>query len=282
MAVQSTLQPVRSSGMLTGFGNLWRRESRKWWRTRRWWMQALIWLFVINGFVFFGLYVMPGLMEQSTEAMAQAEASGAEMVTAEQLQQEVPMTMFRLAALFLPVGVIILTQSQVYAEKHTGVAAWILSKPVARPAYLLAKLLADAVGILLILVLLQMSLAYVLSITVIEVDAGAFALATALLVLLLLFYQSFTMLMSVVGSSTEVVMGVSIGVLLGGLLLKDAIAVVAGDLVFLTPWVMPDMMVVVLSGLPFSPQMQATLIAVPVLILLCLGMMFWQFRRQEL
>lgn len=282
MATQSTLQTVPNSGALTGFGNLWRRESRKWWRTNRWWMQALIWLFVINGFVFFGLFVMPGMMEQSTDAMAQAEASGAELVTAEQLQQEVPITMFRLAALFLPVGVIVLTQSQVYAEKRSGVAAWILSKPVGRPAYLLAKLLADAVGILLILVALQMVIAYAMSATVITVDPAAFAAAVGLLVMTLLFYQAFTMLMSVLGNSTEMVMGVAIGMLLGGLLLKDAIAVIAGDLVFLTPWVLPDVMAVVLSGMALPPQMQLTLIAVPALTLLCLGAMFWLFRRQEL
>lgn len=282
MAAIGTLQSTSTDGRLTGFRNLFARESRKWWRTRRWWMQALIWLVVLNGFVVFGLLIMPGIVEQSAAEIEQAAQSGAEVVTAEEFRQDVPNALFGLATFFLPVGVIILVQSQVYAEKQSGVAAWILSKPVGRPVYLLAKLLADAVGIVLIMVVVQMIPAYLLMSSVIEVNVADFLAATGMLVLLLLFYQSFTLMMSVIGSSTEVVMGVSLGLLLLGLLLKDVLARVLNDLIFLTPWSLPDAISLTLSGNPLPDVMQMTLVAVPVLTLICLGVMFWQFRQQEL
>lgn len=278
----TVLQPTRTQGRLTGFGNLFSRESRKWWHTRRWWMQALIWLVIINGFVFFGLFVMPGLVDESNAQLEETGTSTANMTTGEEFKQDVPNAMLGLAALALPVGVIILTQSQVLGEKRSGVAAWILSKPVARPAYLLAKLLADAAGILLIMVVFQLSLAYLVMASVLNMNLGDYLLATGLLVILVLFYQSFTLMMSALGKSTEIVLGASFGVLLGGLLLKDALASVLDDLVFLTPWAMSDVISVVIKGNHLSGRLLWPVITTPLLTVLCLSVMFWQFRRQEL
>ena len=278
----TALQAKRTTGQLTGFGNLVLRESRKWWGTRRWWMQVIIWLVILNGFVVFGLHVMPSIIEQSAAEMEQAAQSGAETMTAEEFQQDVPNVMFGLATFLLPVGVIILVQSQVYAEKRSGVAAWIMSKPVGRPAYLLAKLVVDAIGILLVMIVLQMIPAYILLTSVIEVNTGNFLLAVGLLAMTLFFYQSFTLMMSVIGSSTEMVMGISLGVLLGGMVLKDPLTRILNDLIFLTPWTVPDAISLTLSGQPLPEVMQMTLVAVPTLTLVCLGVMFWQFRRQEL
>lgn len=282
MTETQSRQTGRANGQLTGFGTLFNRESRKWWRTHRWWMQSLIWLVILNGFVVFALHIMPGIVEESAAEIEAAGNSNAELMTAQEFQQDVPNALFGLATFLLPVGAIILVQSQVYAEKRSGVAAWILSKPVARPAYLLAKLLADAAGILLVMVVIQMIPAYLLLTSVIEVNTADFLAAVGMLVLLLLFYQSFTLMMSVIGSSTEVVMGVSLGLLLGGLVLKDPLTRILNDLIFLTPWTLPDAISLTLAGNPLPDVMQVTLLAVPLLTLICLGVMFWQFRRQEL
>jgi ABC-type transport system involved in multi-copper enzyme maturation permease subunit len=280
MATIQTLQPARTGDWLTGFTNLFARESRKWWQTRRWWMQLLIWLAILNGFVVFGLFVMPGLIEQSAVAIEESQQAG--MVTAEEFQRDVPNALFGLATFLLPVGVIVLVQSQVYAEKRSGVAAWILSKPVARPAYLLAKLLADLVGILLVLVVTPMLLAYLLLTSVIEVQLTDFVAAVGMLALLLLFYQSFTLMMSVLGNSAEVVVGAALGLLLGGMVLKNPLTLVVKDWIFLTPWMLPDVIGLTLTGQPLPSVMLMTLVAVPLWTLICLGVMFRQFGQQEL
>ncbi|MAU11585.1 MAG: hypothetical protein CL607_17305 [Anaerolineaceae bacterium] len=282
MTVTQKLQSKKSIGYLSGFGNLFARESRKWWRSRRWWMQSLLWLVILNGIVVFGLFVMPTLVEESGAEMQQAAESGVQTMTAEQFQQDVPNLLFGLATFFLPVGVIILVQGQVYAEKQSGITAWILSKPVVRPAYLLAKFLADWIGIVLVLVILQMATAYLLLTSVIEVNTVGYITAVALLIMLLLFYQSFTLMMSVMGNSTEIVLGASMGLFLGGSLLKNPLAQIFGDAVFATPWMLPDAIALAVTGEPLPPQLQITVVAVPALTVACLLLMIWQFHRQEL
>lgn len=275
-------QATQHLSVLTSFNNLFARENKKWWGTRRWWTQLLIWLVILNGFVVFGLFVMPGLVENSVQRAEATTTSDTDVMTAEEFKQDVPNVLFGLATFFLPIGVIILSQNQVYGEKQSGVTAWILSKPVARSTYLLAKLIADAISIHMLMVIVQMMTAYVLLTFVITVDASNFVLAVGLLILLLLFYQSFTLMMSVLGNSTEIVMGVSLGFLLSGLILKNLLATVIGDFIFLTPWMLPDVISAVISGQPLLPQMLATIIAVPLLTLSCLVVMFWQFSKQEL
>lgn len=263
---------------LAGFGNLFNRESRKWWQTRRWWMQILLWAGILIGFTVFGLYIMPSLVDQ---ANAEAGDASSATMTGEEFQQDVPNALMGMAVFFLPVGVIILTHSQVYGEKQSGVTAWILSKPVSRQAYLMAKFAADLVGILLIMVLLPLGVSYVIASQ--EIDVGSeYLLAMGLIVLLVLFYQSFTLMMSVMGQSSEVVLGISLGMLLTGMILKGVLTKVLGDLIFATPWMLPDAIGIVVQGNALPDNMYITLAAVPVLVLICLGVMTWQFQRQEL
>ena len=67
---------------------------------------------------------------------------------------------FAVAGMALPIGAIIMGQEEVLDEKQSGTAAWILSKPVSRVAFILAKVTANAIGILIIMVLLEGALAY--------------------------------------------------------------------------------------------------------------------------
>jgi ABC-2 type transport system permease protein len=273
----TVMQSLRNEP-LAGFGNLFNRESRKWWHTRRWWMQTIIWAGILIGFTVFGLFVMPTIVDQ---ANAEAGNTGSATMTGEEFRQDVPNALMGLAVFFLPVGVIILTHSQVYGEKQSGVAAWILSKPVSRQAYLMAKFVADLIGILLIMVLLPLGVSYVITSQEIEVGSE-YLLAMGLVVLLVIFYQSFTLMMSVLGQSSEVVLGVSMGMLLTGMILKGVLTKVLGDLIFATPWMLPDAIGIVVQGNTLPDNMYITLGSVPVLVLICLGVMTWQFQHQEL
>jgi ABC-type transport system involved in multi-copper enzyme maturation permease subunit len=64
------------------------------------------------------------------------------------------------AALFVPVAAISLAQDSILGEKHSGTAAWVLSKPLRRPAYLLAKLIANGLGLFVAWVVLPGVLVY--------------------------------------------------------------------------------------------------------------------------
>lgn len=265
-----------------GFGALLGRESRKWWNTRRWWTQVLLWLALLTGFVGFGLFILPGIIDETNAAAEAAGAAEEIEMSGEDFKQEVAYSLFGLAGFMLPIGVIVLAQNQVYGEKASGVAAWILSKPVSRSSYLLAKLMADWVGILVVMVLLPLLPAYLLLHVTVSVSAAAFVQAAALLVLLLLFYHSLAFMMSVVGSSQEMVLGVPLGLFVGGMILTNPLSAVLGDLLLLTPWVLPNAIVGVASGQPLPPPLIINVVAVSLLTVLCLGVAFWQFRRQEL
>jgi ABC-type transport system involved in multi-copper enzyme maturation permease subunit len=51
-------------------------------------------------------------------------------------------------------------QDAVVGEKKDGTAAWVLSKPLTRPAFILSKIIANSVGILLTLVVVPCMVAY--------------------------------------------------------------------------------------------------------------------------
>jgi len=279
MSTNQALQPRPLAHPLSGFRVLLGRESRKWLRTRRWWMQALLWLVLLNGFAAFSLFVLPDVIEQTTAASAGAEAN---TVTAAELREDVPNTLFGLATFLLPIGVILLVQNQVYGEKQSGVSAWIISKPVSRATYLLAKLVTDGSAILLLMILLPLIPAYFILSSTIAVSVADFALALLLLALLLAFYLAFTTMMSVIGSSAEVVMGVALALLVGGMILSDVLASFLGNAAFLLPWMLPDAITLAAAGVPLPPVLVMTIVSTAVLTLLCLGIAFWQFGRQEL
>jgi ABC-2 type transport system permease protein len=51
------------------------------------------------------------------------------------------------AALCVPLAAVSLAQDSILGEKHSGTAAWVLSKPLRRPGYVLAKLIANGLGL---------------------------------------------------------------------------------------------------------------------------------------
>jgi len=57
-------------------------------------------------------------------------------------------------------GVAVKAQDALIGEKRSGTAAWVLSKPISRYAFLLAKLAADLIGILMTMVIVQGVIAY--------------------------------------------------------------------------------------------------------------------------
>jgi len=55
----------------------------------------------------------------------------------------------KIAGIATAIGVAVLAQDALIAEKHSGTAAWVLSKPVSLSAFILSKVIANAAGILI-------------------------------------------------------------------------------------------------------------------------------------
>ncbi len=147
-AARQGLLPARGSGWLAGFNNMLAKELGEWFRTRRWLWQLLIWVIIIDGFVALPLFILPAL----------ASIWPALKPTAEGMFAGLPPEVWGVYAYFTilafagPIGVIILAQDEVIQEKQSGTAAWILSKPASRPAFILTKLLSNILGALVFIV----------------------------------------------------------------------------------------------------------------------------------
>jgi ABC-type transport system involved in multi-copper enzyme maturation permease subunit len=217
MVADTELQRLGTSGWRTGLANLWQKENRSWWALRRWLSRSILWAVAINGFVAFVMFY-PGA----------AAALGMEPV------QAGVNLLFQMGMLFLAIGAVVLAHGEILGERQLGVTEWLLSKPVSRSAYVLSKVLAHGLGVMVVFVGLQGAIAYgLLWLAVGEPFPPApFLVGMAGLAASTLFYLTLTLMMGVLTTSRGVLLGVSMGVLMGG----PTITNLLGKYAVLTPW----------------------------------------------
>ena len=255
-------QPTQKSG----FWNLLRRENKVWWAGRRWLLQILVGVVGLGGFLAFTLFALPGMVEATGETVDAAEA-GVQIF-------------FGLGAFALAIDIIILTQDTIIGEKQSGIAEWVLSKPVSRPAYILAKLLANTLGMTVTLILLPGVVAYGLfALAEVAISATAFAAAMGVLALHTLFYLALSLMMGVIAENQGALLAVTLGSVLGGAVLIDFV----GRVAFITPWPLGNIAVAVAQGaaLPAS-IMWAPILATAALTVVAVAVAIWRFERAEL
>jgi len=195
MAGNSAFALVQERGWRRGLGNMLRNEMGRWWKTRRWWVNCLIWggsIGLILGGTLFGKANNP----PTGEAAAIVYAIFAGLIPA--------------------VAVVIMTQGAVVGEKNDGTAAWVLSKPVTRPAFILSKLIANSLGVVATMVALPGVVAY----TMVAVASGspwnpvAFLAALAVIFLFDFFFLSLTLMLGTLFNSRGPVIGIALVLLL--------------------------------------------------------------------
>lgn len=267
MAANAALQRLQESGWRRGFANVLRKENRDWWGTRTWLVHSIIWLVLINGVVF-GVLKSPAPTE--VEDMMPAQGT---------------MIFVMMSGLMAGLGIILVMQGAILDEKKSGTAAWVLSKPLSRPAFILAKLVANSVAALLIMIVLQGVVAFV---QMQAFDPAPPALAPFLaglgmLALHLLFYLTLTLMLGTLFKDRAAVMGIAIGLLFGA----QFIAGIFPALVRIMPWwiIMPvnenpqALAHLVMSGQPLPTL--TPIIGSAVLIVVFVGVALWRFQREE-
>ncbi len=135
---ESSLISNRTLGWRMGLRNMLAKENFAWWRTRRWWIQILVAVLILNGALALNLRD-----PQRTSVDLQA------------------INFLNTSALFVPILIVILTQDSILSERHSGTTAWVLSKPLERPAFILSKLIAYGLGFLVTWVLIPNIIFYV-------------------------------------------------------------------------------------------------------------------------
>jgi ABC-2 type transport system permease protein len=139
----SQLQLVGENGWQRGLRNLLRGEYSAWFKSSRWWKQLLMWVAIING--------MMGLMVIATFEAARDGNDGPPLLL-----------MYGIfGGMFVAFGVMIIMQRVLVREKQSGTAAWVLSKPVTRTAFVISRLVVNSIAVLLTTVIVPGVILYV-------------------------------------------------------------------------------------------------------------------------
>ena len=201
MTANSVFVPVRERGWRRGLGNLMRAGFAEWWGTRTWWVHALIWTGVLN-LMLLGI----GL---SGDSAVSADALGF-------------VALF--GGLFPVVAVVIIMQGAIVGEKQNGTAAWIMSKPVSRTAYIVAKLVPNAAGMAIAMLLIPMIVGWaVASLMGAGVALPRFVAGYCVVALNMLFFLTLTVMLGAMSKRRGGVIGIALGLLFGQQYLVSAV-----------------------------------------------------------
>lgn len=225
-----------------------------------------LWLLILNGFIAFILWLVPVL----NPGEAPSPSEGLEVFM-----------MF--LGFFGAIGVMVLTQGAIVGEKRSGTAAWILSNPVARSAFILSKLIGNAMGILAILVVLQGLVAYS-QISLRGKDLLPpipFVAAMGLQSLHLLFYLTLALMLGTFFNARGPVIGISIGFLIAQNLLGQLLAGFVPWLPLVLPESVMTMAVPVAQGQTLPSEWPIPIIAISLMSVAFTLVAIWRFQREE-
>jgi ABC-2 type transport system permease protein len=259
------LVSCRTHGWRTGFANMLAKENVAWWRTRRWWIQSLVAIFFVDG-----------------SMLANHQLAGIS------IEKIASFNNLLVIAGVLPIAAIILGQDSILGEMQSGTAAWVLSKPLRRPAFLLAKLAANGLGLLVTAVLIPGFIAYCYFDLVggVKLPVAGFVEAMGLVYLYLLFYLTLTLMLATLFSGRGPVFGIAMGAAWGFLMGQPPTWLEA----FL-PWTLlisyaqdTNSTLLSLGGLLILGKQLPTLVPIITTALWCVlftGVAFWRIRRVE-
>lgn len=228
----NSLRMVNVRGWRAGFSNLFQAANSSWWQTKKWLVQMILWLLLLNG-------MLAGIIWSIPAETITVSAGALESFNSLKAIQGNPITMAFMdflifTALGLPIAAIIAGQDAIIRERQSGTAAWILSKPVSRPAFILAKMAAGAIGTLIIGVVVQFVVAYLqLSLrTGFAWPITRFLGIMGMNFLNMMFYLTLTYMLGTFFTNSKPVLGISLGIALLGPAMLKGLPIIRD----ITPW----------------------------------------------
>jgi ABC-2 type transport system permease protein len=251
-----------------GLGLLLRKESLELVRTRR--LPIVLIVFALLGLV---SPVVARYIREILEAVGGAEFQG---VIPDPVAGDAVAQLTRNLGQFGVLIAILVTMGSVAGEKERGTAAFVLTKPVGRGAFLGAK--SAAIGSLLIAaVILAGVLCWIYTALLFEpLPLGGYVAAMALVWLSLAAFAAITFAASVIAPSTLVAGGIG----LGALMVAGVVSIVPGVSSYLPTglWGMANQLAV---GVVPADTLGAIVVNVAI-VAVALGVAWWRFRSQEL
>ncbi len=277
MASNLSLNPTKERRWFFGFGNMLYKQNHQWWGTRSWLVQLLVWAAVINGMLLY--FTLSALNSPIYPKGSAVEIAAMKKAVAE----EGILIYFVFAGLFAAGGVAVKAQDALIGEKRSGTAAWVLSKPISRYAFLLAKLAADVIGVLMTMVIVQGAIAYLIlnSFTGFSPSLPNCLAALGLLALTMLFFLSLTYMLGAVSNSRALTIGLPM-LLVFGAQFGSMVSILARFM----PWNIildvpghPSLAMALLKDQPLTTV--TPIISTAVMSVLFIGIAIWRFSREE-
>lgn len=260
----SLMQLETATGWSRGLNNLLRAELGRWFGTRRWWSQILIWAAIAN--------LIPIMAAVGT-------------------QDSVGIDLAMLFNVFMgigaPVGVCIIMQDAIVGEKQSGTAAWVLSKPVSRLAFLTSKLVGNGAGIATTMVLAQGAIIYLASVLLMNTVLPPLGFVAGLGVHLvnLFFYVGLTLMLGAFFDHRAPVIGLPLAFLFA----QQYLPGLYRGLIDVIPWSLtappnnsaqPAVTTALMTGTQPASYLPIATTLVAALVFLTVAA--WAFQRQEL
>ena len=191
----SQFQLVNEKGWRRGLGNLLQGEYSAWFKSSRWWKHLLIWFVAVN--VMMAIMVIASIQE------------------AKRGNQGPPLLLMYgiFGGMFVSFGVMVIMQRVLVREKQQGTAAWVLSKPVTRTAFVVSRLVVNTIAILLTAVFVPGVIVYMTLGLVSKVgwlSPFGFAAALVMVSLTTFYWITLVLMMGTLSDSSSVVLAVPI------------------------------------------------------------------------
>jgi ABC-2 type transport system permease protein len=252
------------TGWSRGLGNMLRSGLARWFKTKTWWIHCLIW----GGLA--AIFVSPLVLLREPPRPI-----------------DTLMISFVFIGLFPAVGVIIVMQDAIVGEKREGTAAWVLSKPLTRTAFVISKVIANSIGILVTMVIVPWSILFAI-ISIVHkstlVPLGFFGVI-GVIIISHLFFLSLTLMLGTFFNSRGPVIGIPLAVLF----LQQTILGLVPSLRYVLPWnlVVPlgntnPLVLSLIMGTPVQLYHLILLLVIAIESILFTLIGLWRFNQEEL
>jgi len=231
-------------------------------RSRMYWIQQLlVWTLFTNGLTALFLSLPVGMFEGMSSAYLLSLVTFYSMLSF-------------LISIFIPV----LLQGIVIDEKLSGTAAWILSKPVSKKAYLLSKLVASILAIIGVSVVINGLIGYaVFSAFGYTPNIPGYLMNLGLTGILVAYFASLTVMLGTLTTSRGKVLGAVVGLRI----VAEVVARFVPLVLFLFPYSLPVMGIGLVTGDPVQ-GLEWMLLSASVQIVLFSLISLFVFDRTEL
>jgi ABC-2 type transport system permease protein len=263
MSGNEAFEIVSGHSWSRGLDTMLRSGLARWFKTRSWWVNCLIWGGLVGGIL-------------SAVAFNPEPPSFTELL----------MLFSVFAALFPAVGIIIIMQDALVGEKREGTAAWVLSKPVTRHAFMLSKVIANSLGILTTMVVVPCLIGYIILSIVHNAPLDPIGFLAAMIIIFIshFYFLTLTLMLGALFNARGPVIGIPLAILF----LQQNLINILPSLRFILPWAiaMPlgNANPLVASLILRAPIQQEQLLNLGIVVVECIlfiSIGLWRFTREE-